>query len=68
VPDDDRYWLSLGATWQPNALNRFDFGYAFIQIKDTEINNDQTARARGVVRGTYQADVHVFSVQYQFTF
>jgi long-chain fatty acid transport protein len=68
VPDDDRYWLSLGATWQPNALNRFDVGYAFIQVKDAEINNDQSARARGVVRGTYQADVHVFSLQYQFTF
>jgi long-chain fatty acid transport protein len=68
VPDNDRYWLSLGATWQPNALNRFDLGYAYIQVKDAEINNDQSARARGIVRGTYQADVQILSLQYQFTF
>ena len=68
LPDNDRYWLSLGVSWVPNALNRFDIGYAYIQVKDAEINNDQTARARGIVRGTYQADVHVVGVQYQFTF
>jgi long-chain fatty acid transport protein len=68
LPDNDRYWLSLGATWLPNALNRLDVGYAFIQIKDAEINSDQAARGRGIVRGTYEADVHIFSVQYQFTF
>ena len=68
LPDNDRYWLSLGLTWQPNALNRFDLGYTYIQIKDADIDSDQAARGRGIVRGTYEADVNILSIQYQFSF
>jgi long-chain fatty acid transport protein len=68
LPDNDRYWLSLGATWRITPGSRLDFGYTFIHIKDASINNDQTARARGIVRGTYKASVNILSVQYQHTF
>jgi long-chain fatty acid transport protein len=68
LPDNDRYWLSFGATWRLNKASRLDFGYTFISIKDADINNDQTARARGIVRGTYDANVNILSAQYQHTF
>lgn len=68
LPDEDRYWLSLGATYRPSPAGRFDVGYTFIQIKDADIDNDQTARARGIVRGTYEATVNILSIQYQHTF
>jgi long-chain fatty acid transport protein len=68
LPDEDRYWLSLGLTWRPNALNRFDLGYTYVQIKDADIDSDQAARGRGIVRGTYQADVNILSLSYQLSF
>jgi hypothetical protein len=68
VPDNDRYWLSFGATYPPSPASRLDFGYTFVGIEDADINNDQSARARGIVRGTYEASVHILSVQYQHSF
>lgn len=68
LPDNDRYWLSLGLTWRPSARNRFDLGYAYLQVKDADIDNDQAARGRGIVRGTYEANVNILSLQYQLSF
>ena len=68
LPDSDRYWFSLGATYRVSPVSRLDIGYTFIHIKDADINNDQTARARGIVRGTYEANVNILSVQYQHSF
>ncbi len=68
LPDNDRYWFTLGATYRLSADSRFDVGYAFIHVKDADIESDQTARARGVVRGTYEANVNILSLQYQHRF
>jgi long-chain fatty acid transport protein len=68
LPDNDRYWLSLGATYRASPVSRFDVGYTFVQVKDADINNDQTARARGIVRGTYEGRVNILSLQYQHSF
>jgi long-chain fatty acid transport protein len=68
LPDSDRYWLSLGASYQASRSSRFDIGYTYIKIKDADINNNQTARARGIVNGHYDSDVNILSVQYQHTF
>jgi long-chain fatty acid transport protein len=68
LPDNDRWWFSLGATYRPWAASRFDVGYTFIQFKDADINNDQSARARGIVRGNYEANVSILSLSYQHSF
>lgn len=68
LPDNDRYWLSLGATYRMSQASRFDFGYTYVMIKDAEIDNDQSARARGIVKGSYEASSHIFGVQYQYSF
>lgn len=68
LPDNDRYWFSLGATYQMTKSSRWDFGYTFIHIEDADINNDQSARARGIVNGTYDASVNILGVQYQHSF
>ena len=68
LPDNDRYWLSLGATYQATKNSRWDFGYTFIYIEDADINNNQAATGAGIVRGTYEANVNILSVQYQHTF
>ena len=68
LPDADRYWLSLGATWQVTKAGRIDFGYSFVQVKDADINNDQRTTGRGLVNGTYEANVNILSVAYQHSF
>jgi long-chain fatty acid transport protein len=68
LPDNDRYWLSLGATYRMSPVSRLDFGYTFIHVKDADINNDQSAQARGIVRGTYEGTVNILSVSYQHSF
>lgn len=68
LPDNDRYWFSLGATYQMSPSSRFDFGYTFINVKDADINNDQRTAGRGLVNGTYEATVNIFSVSYQHSF
>ena len=68
LPDNDRYWFSLGASYQMSRSGRIDVGYTFINVKDAEINNDQQAVGRGLVNGTYDATVNILSVQYQHSF
>jgi long-chain fatty acid transport protein len=68
LPDNDRYWFSLGATYQMSRSGRLDMGYTFINIKDADINNNQAAQGRGVVNGTYEATVNILSVSYQHSF
>ena len=68
LPDNDRYWFSLGATYQLSRSGRIDLGYTFVNIKDADINNDQRAAGRGLVNGTYEATVNLLSISYQHTF
>jgi long-chain fatty acid transport protein len=68
LPDNDRYWFSLGATYQMSRSSRFDVGYTFIHIEDADINNNQLALNRGLVNGTYEAYVNILSLQYQYSF
>ena len=68
LPDNDRYWLSLGASYQASRSGRFDVGYTFIKVKDADINNDQRTAGRGLVNGTYEGTVNILSVQYQHSF
>lgn len=68
LPDEDRYWLSAGASYRLSENGRVDFGYTYVHIKDADINNDQRATGRGLVNGTYDASTHILSVQYQHSF
>jgi long-chain fatty acid transport protein len=68
LPDEDRYWFCLGATYRPSPASRFDVGYTFIHVKDADIDNDQSARARGIVRGRYEGTVNILSLPYQHSF
>jgi long-chain fatty acid transport protein len=38
VPDNDRFWASVGATWQVIRGVHFDVAYSHVWVKDTAIN------------------------------
>ena len=60
LPDDDRLWLSFGASFQPTEHARIDLGYSYIHVGETDIrgsfsgNNGISAEA--------DADVHIISL------
>jgi long-chain fatty acid transport protein len=68
LPDNDRVWLSFGAAYKVGRAGKLDLGYSFVKVQDADINNNQAAAGRGVVTGTYSANIHVFGLQYQHTF
>jgi long-chain fatty acid transport protein len=68
LPDQDRTWLSFGAAYQIARNAKLDAGYTYVDVKDADINNNQTAAGKGIVNGTYNATIHVFGLQYQHTF
>lgn len=61
LPDNDRVWFSLGGQWNTAGYGRFDAGYAYQYLKDSDI--DQTS-----LRGSYDASVHVLGMQYSVGF
>jgi long-chain fatty acid transport protein len=77
LPDNDRYWLALGAQWRFTKSTALDIGYAHLFIPDADINftRSQTlptgAAAPGTastVTGTYKGSVDIFSLQLAVTF
>ena len=68
LPDNDRYWLSAGVKYAVSRTGALDVGFAYVKVKDADINNNQAALGRGIVNGTYSGRVHVFGIQYQQSF
>ncbi len=38
LPDDDRFWVSVGATYKYSEKISLDFAYSHVFVKDTPIN------------------------------
>ncbi len=68
MPDNDRVWFSFGAQWQPDKASKLDLGISYIYIRDSQINNNQTAQGRGTVTGEYSGDIWLFGAQYSMSF
>lgn len=68
LPDNNRTWLSLGAKWKATKDLTLDGGATYLFVKDSKIDNDQTALGRGRVTGDYAASVWLFGVQASMAF
>lgn len=75
LPDNNRLWLSGGAQWTPSKGSVLDFGVTYLYLKDSKINNNQSATAptpvspsRGIVTGSYAASAWILGVQYSHAF
>ena len=71
VPDADRQWATLGATWMPTPELGITAGYMHVFADDGDIDQDVSREenlARGNLAGTYEvsADVVALSVDYRF--
>lgn len=66
IPDADRRWLSVGATWYPAARWDVDFGYARLLTDDAEISN--TIETGSTLDGRVDADTNLFAVSAAYRF
>jgi long-chain fatty acid transport protein len=68
LPDNNRIWFSTGAQWTLNKGSVLDLGVTYLYVKDSKINNNQTALGRGTVTGYYTASAVILGVQYSYAF
>ncbi|WP_280550073.1 OmpP1/FadL family transporter [Halomonas sp. 11-S5] len=72
VPDADRQWATLGATWMPTPELGVTAGYMHVFADDGDIDQQATPTnenaTKGNLSGTYEvsADVFALSVDYRF--
>lgn len=67
LPDNNRYWVSVGAKYNFNDRTSVDVGYTHLFLKSTAINND-TDPNKGTVRGNYKSNANLIGVQVSHRF
>lgn len=67
LPDNDRYWVSIGAQYRMNKNATFDVGYTHLFLERTRIHND-SAPENGVVHGKYKNSGDIVGVQFSYQF
>jgi long-chain fatty acid transport protein len=70
-PDNDRIWLSLGANYRFTPTSSVDIGYTYIFVNDATLNkttDTSISALRDTVKGSYDSNVNIFSMQLSHTF
>ena len=76
IPDSDRDWFTLGASYSPNANLTVDFGYAHLSGDDASINETTIIAAPPTspavigssLVGNYDGSADIFGLQLQWKF
>lgn len=71
LPDNDRYWLAVGASYEPRDWLKVDFGYTHIFMKDGKVRQDADDtgnRFRGNLSVDYENQVDIVTVQARVIF
>lgn len=65
LPDNDRYWASIGTGYQLASWLSFDVGYTHLFVKDAEIDKEPIGEdaSRGGLKGTFENSADIFSAQ-----
>lgn len=65
IPDNDRYWLSLGGSYRYSDNLILDAGYTHIFVKDSRINHTDSPTQ---LRGDFENQVDIVAVQMRWQF
>ena len=77
IPDTDRMWYTLGASWKVSQEQSIDFGYAYLHGKKVDVKQDTMLPVPGDDDDTFAAsfksqvtrgNVQIFSIQYNHRF
>lgn len=67
LPDNDRYWVSLGAQYNISKNTKIDVGYTHLFLNNTSVNNDSDPKA-GVLKGDYKSSADLLGIQFSHRF
>ena len=68
IPDSDRQWYTMGASYQMGKNQSIDMGYALMKSHKVEIHSEALNGAVDVDGKVKAGTVHIFSVQYNYVF
>lgn len=77
IPDADRVWLNIGATYQVNKHVSIDGAYAHIFVQDTTVNVTQASGASATsvvplevnqVSANYKSSVDIVALALRYRF
>jgi len=68
LPDGDRRWIALGATWHMNEHSQWDVGYAHLALGSSLAFNQTNAAGDDHIVGTFKADADIFGISYRYKF
>jgi len=73
LPDNDRMWYSLGFSYKPPQFAgvNIDFGYSFIDVKDTPLNlgpgtGNPWSNSTGTYVGSTDSTIHILSFGFRY--
>ena len=70
IPDNDRKWVSMGASYQLSKKTALDFGYTRIFVADGKVNLTAAGDnvTRGNLNGTIKAAINILGAQLRYSF
>ncbi len=69
LPDGDRWWIAVGAQYRFSRNLAVDTGFVYLPVKSPDISqNAGSTAANGLIKGSYDANVTIFSAQLTYTF
>lgn len=66
VPDADRYWLAIGASYQLSPRATADFGYAHVFVDDSTIH--EYSATYDLLQGTYNNHINILAADLRLKF
>lgn len=69
LPDDNRYWLSAGGSYEYSKNLSFDLGYSYVFVSGTsKITEPPPALGLPPYRASAKTDIHIVSAALRYTF
>lgn len=72
IPEQDRYWASIGAGYKVNEWLQLDAAYSHVFVRDAEVAQRDTGtganRSRGNLNVKYENSIDIIGVQARITF
>lgn len=68
IPETDRIWTSLGASYNLNPATSIDMNYTYIHAMSARLTEDDQPLTQGSVSGEFDANVNIATVGVNFKF
>jgi long-chain fatty acid transport protein len=69
LPDSDRWWFAFGGEYRYSPSLKFDAGFVYIKGDSADFDRNEGSTARfGLINGSYDSSVTIFSLQGVYSF